>query len=143
VERVAAAVEAARSLDFPFTLTARTENFLRGNHELDETITRLQAFELAGADVLFAPGPPSLDAVRAVCASVSKPVNFMVGIKGRSFSFAELEAAGVRRVSLATSLYRAAMTGLHAAATEVAEHGTFTYVDGNIDLHPFLESPES
>ncbi|MGL6111330.1 MAG: isocitrate lyase/PEP mutase family protein, partial [Rubrivivax sp.] len=129
VERVAAAVEAARALPFPFTLTARAENFLRGNPDLDDTIARLQAFEKAGADVLFAPALPDLAAVRAVCAAVSKPVNFMVGMKGRSFSVAELQAAGVRRISLATSLYRAAMAGLLQAATEVKEQGTFGYVE--------------
>ena len=75
-------------------------------------IRRLQAFEQAGADVLMAPGLPDLDAVRAVCAALSKPFNFMAGIRGNSFSVAELEAAGVRRISLATSLYRAAMSGL-------------------------------
>ncbi|RZL88284.1 MAG: isocitrate lyase/phosphoenolpyruvate mutase family protein [Variovorax sp.] len=128
-ERVAAAVEAARAHPFPFTLTARAENFLRGNPDLDDTIRRLQAFEKAGADVLFAPGLPDLDAVRAVCAALSKPVNFMVGIKGKSFSVAELQAAGVRRISLATSLYRAAMAGLQAAAREVRESGTFGYLD--------------
>ena len=128
-ERVVAAVQATRALPVRFTLTARTENFLRGNPDLDDTIKRLQAFERAGADVLFAPGLPSLEAVRAVCASVSKPVNFMVGIKGKSFSFAELEAAGVRRISLATSLYRAAMAGLLNAAREVKEKGTFGYLD--------------
>src|SRR5262249_54787041 len=111
-ERVAAAVQAARALPFPFTLTARTENFLRGNPSLDATIRRLQAFEQAGADVLMAPGLPDLAAVRAVCAAVSKPVNFMAGIRGKSFTVAELTAAGVRRISLATSLYRTAMTGL-------------------------------
>jgi 2-methylisocitrate lyase-like PEP mutase family enzyme len=129
VERIAAAVNAARALAFPFTLTARAENFLRGNPDLDDTIRRLQAFERAGADVLFAPGLPDLESVRAVCAAVSKPVNFMVGIKGKSFPVSELEAAGVRRISVATSLYRAAMTGLFDAATEIAEHGTFGYVD--------------
>ena len=140
VERVAAAVEAARSLQFPFTLTARSENFLRGNPSLDDTIARLQAFEKAGADVLFAPGLPDLAAVRAVCGAVSKPVNFMVGIKGKSFTFQELQAAGVRRVSLATSLYRAAMTGLFEAAREVKEQGTFTYLDRNtVDLNKFFE----
>ena len=128
-ERVAAAAEAARACAFPFTLTARAENYLRGNPDLDDTIRRLQAFERAGADVLFAPGLPDLDAVRTVCASVGKPVNFMVAIRGRSFSVAELRAAGVRRVSLATSLYRAAMTGLVNAAREVAEHGSFGYLD--------------
>src|SRR5216684_10500 len=93
-ERVAAAVQAARALPFPFPLTAWAENFLRGNPNLDDTIKRLQAFEKAGADVLFAPGLPDLEAVRAVCAAVSKPFNFMVGIKGKSFTVAELTAKG-------------------------------------------------
>lgn len=129
VERVAAAVEAARALPFPFTLTARSENYFRGRPDLDDTIRRLQAYEQAGADVLFAPGLPNLDAVRAVCAAVKKPVNYMIGMPGCAFSVAELRAAGVRRISLATSLYRAAMTAMIAAAKEVKERGTFTYVD--------------
>jgi 2-methylisocitrate lyase-like PEP mutase family enzyme len=136
-ERVAAAVEAARSLPFPFTLTARAEDFLNGRADLDDTIRRLQAFERAGADVLFAPGLPTLDAVRTVCASVSKPVNFMVGIPGKSFSVAELAAAGVRRVSLATSLYRAAMTGLIHAAREIRDAGTFGYLDRMVSSAEF------
>lgn len=129
VERIAAASQAAHSLPFPFILTARAHNLLYANPSLDETIRRLQAFEKAGADVLFAPGLPDLAAVKAVCSAVSKPVNFMVGIKGKSFSVAELAAAGVRRISLATSLYRAAMGGLLAAAREVKEEGQFTFVD--------------
>lgn len=128
-ERVAAAAAAARALSFPFMLTARSENFLRGRPDLEDTIRRLQAFERAGADVLFAPGLPDLAAVRTVCASsVSKPVNFMVAIRGKSFSVAELAAAGVKRISLAMSLYRAAMAGLIEAAQEVREHGTFAYL---------------
>jgi 2-methylisocitrate lyase-like PEP mutase family enzyme len=127
-ERVAAAVAVARALPFPFTLTARTESFLRGNPNLDDTIKRLQAFEQAGADVLMAPGLPDLAAVRAVCAAVAKPVNFMVGIRGKSFTVAELTAAGVKRISLATSLYRSAMSGLIDAAREVKDKGTFDYV---------------
>lgn len=141
-ERVAAAVEAARALPFPFTLTARSENFLRGNPSLDDTITRLQAFEKVGADVLMAPGLPDLAAVRAVCAAVSKPVNFMVGIKGKSFTVAELTAAGVKRISLATSLYRTAMSGLLEAAREVKDKGTFGYVERGVssaDLAAFME----
>jgi 2-methylisocitrate lyase-like PEP mutase family enzyme len=129
-ERVAAAVQAARSAGFPFLLTARTESFLRGNPDLDDVIRRLQAFEKVGADVLMAPGLPDLNAVRAVCAAVTKPVNFMAGIKGKSFTVAELADAGVKRISLATSLYRAAMTGMLAAASEVRDHGTFNYLDG-------------
>jgi len=129
IERVAAAVEAARALHFPFTLTARAENYVRGVRDLDDTLERLRAFERAGADVLFAPGLPDLDAVRAVCSAVTKPVSFMAGIRGRSFPLAELEAAGVRRVSVATSLYRAAMSGLVDAAREIADRGTFGYVE--------------
>ena len=141
-ERVAAAVEAARGLSFPFVLTARAENFLRGNPDLADTIARLKSFEKAGADVLFAPGLPDLAAVRAVCAAVSKPVNFMVGIRGKSFSAAELEAAGVRRISLATSLYRAAMSGLVEAAREAKDRGTFGYLDTSLatpDLNNFMQ----
>src|SRR5215469_14151931 len=95
-ERVAAAVEAARKLPFPFTLTARAENFLRGNPNLDDTIRRLQAFEAVGADVLMAPGLPDLAAVQTVCAALSRPFNFMAGVRGRSFATAELAAAGVK-----------------------------------------------
>jgi 2-methylisocitrate lyase-like PEP mutase family enzyme len=130
VERVAAAAEAAKSQSFPFTLTARCENFLHGHPDLDDTIKRLQAFEKAGADVLFAPGLPDLAAVRAVCSAVSKPVNFMVGIPASSFSVAQLQEAGVRRISLATSLYNAAMSGLYRAAVEVKENGTFDFLNG-------------
>ena len=141
-ERVVAAVEAARKAGFPFTLTARTESFLRGNPNLDDVIKRLQAFEKAGADVLMAPGLPDLAAVRAVCSAVSKPVNFMVGIKGKSFTVAELTAAGVKRISLATSLYRSAMSGLLDAAREVKDAGTFGYVERGVpspDLAAFME----
>ncbi len=139
--RVAAAVQAARALPFAFTLTARAENFLRGNPSLDDTIRRLQAFEQAGADVLMAPGLPDLAAVRTVCSALSKPFNFMVGIKGKSFTVAELEAAGARRISLATSLYRAAMGGFLTAAREVQEKGTFGYLDQAVstpDLNTFM-----
>jgi 2-methylisocitrate lyase-like PEP mutase family enzyme len=129
VERVAAAAEAAHALPFHFTLTARAENFLHGRADLEDTLRRLQAFERAGADVLFAPGLPDLDAVRAVCAGLRKPVNFMVGIRGKSFSVPELAAAGVRRVSLSTSLYRAAMAGVAAAVLEVKERGSFEYLE--------------
>ena len=139
---VEAAAQTARALPVPFMLTARTESFLRGNPNLDDVIKRLQAFERAGADVLMAPGLPDLAAVRAVCAAVSKPVNFMAGIKGKSFTVAELEAAGVRRISLATSLYRYAMTNLVEAAREVKDKGTFGYIDRSIptpDLAAFMQ----
>jgi 2-methylisocitrate lyase-like PEP mutase family enzyme len=132
VERIAAAAQAAHALPFPFVLTARAHNFLYANPSLKDTISRLQAFERAGADVLFAPGLPDLAAVGAVCAAVAKPVNFMVGIKGKSFSVGELAAAGVRRISLATSLYRAAMTGLLDAAREVKDTGQFGFLDRSL-----------
>ena len=128
-ERIAAAAEAARALPFPFMLTARAHNLLYANPNLDETIALLQAYEEAGASVLFAPGLPDLAAVRTVCSAVSKPVNFMVGIKGQSFSVAELAASGVKRISLATSLYRAAMTGFLNAIREVQDSGQFSFLD--------------
>ncbi|HTR64143.1 MAG TPA: isocitrate lyase/phosphoenolpyruvate mutase family protein [Terriglobales bacterium] len=129
VERIAAAAEAAHALPFPFLLTARAHNFLYPGASLDHTIARLQAFERAGADVLFAPGLPDLAAVRTVCAALGKPFNFMAGIKGKSFSVRELAEAGVRRISLATSLYRAAMTALLDAAAEVKDAGQFSFLE--------------
>jgi len=132
VERVAAGAEAARALGFPFLLTARTHNLLFAGGQLEETIRRLQAFEKAGADVLFAPGLPDLAAVRTVCGALTNPFNFMVGISGKSFSVGELAAAGVRRISLATSLYRAAMTGFLDATREVKEQGTFGFLERSL-----------
>src|SRR5438105_8492923 len=114
-----------------FVLAARAENFVHDRPDLD-TVRRLQAYERAGADVLFAPGLPDLAAVRTVCRALKKPVNFMVGIRGKSFTVRELAAAGVKRISLSTTLYRAAMTGLMAAAREVKDAGTFGYVDSLI-----------
>jgi 2-methylisocitrate lyase-like PEP mutase family enzyme len=127
VERVAAAARNSR-----LVLTARAENFVRGRPDLDDTIRRLQAFEKAGADVLMAPGIPDLESVREICAALTKPFNFMAGIKGKSFSVAELQSAGVRRISLATSLWRAAMSGLIDAAREVKEKGTFGYIERSL-----------
>ena len=129
IERIDAAVRTAKSLPFRFTLTARAENFVRGKPDLEDTIKRLSAYEKAGADVLFAPALPDIAAVRAVCSAVSKPVNFMVGIRGKSFSVAELAEAGVKRISFASSLYRAAMTRLVEVASEVKQTGAFGYLD--------------
>jgi 2-methylisocitrate lyase-like PEP mutase family enzyme len=140
--RITAAAAAARALPFRFMLTARAENFIRGNPDLDDTIRRLKAYEQAGAEVLMAPGLPDLEAVRKVCASLSRPFNFMAGIKGKSPPVADLAAAGVKRVSLATSLYRAAMTGALAAAREVKDMGTFGYLDRTLatpELNAFLK----
>ena len=111
----------------PFLLTARAENFLWDRPDLDDTIRRLQAFATAGAHVLYAPGLPSLDAIRTVCASVDKPVNVVMGLKGATYSVAELQAAGVKRISVGGSFARAALGALVRAAREVKEHGTFTY----------------
>ena len=129
VERIAAAAEAARALPFRFILTARCEHFLRGKADLAATIERLQAYEAAGADVLFAPAIPDLESVRAICAALKKPLNFMAGIPGKSFSVAALEGAGVRRISLATSLWRSAMKAAREAASEVRSSGSFGYID--------------
>jgi 2-methylisocitrate lyase-like PEP mutase family enzyme len=132
VERVAAAAEAAHARSFPFTFVARAENFLHGRNDLDDTIRRLQAYEKAGADVLFAPGLPNLDAIRTVCASVTKPVNVVLGAKNTPYSLADLAAAGVRRVSTGSSFARAALTGLRDASMELLGPGTATYLDNAI-----------
>ena len=140
-DRIAAAAEAARKTPCGFVLTARAENYLHGRPDLDDTIRRLQAYERAGAEVLFAPGLPDLDAVRTLCQSVTKPVNFMIGMKGKSFPIQALDAAGVRRISLATSLYRAALTGFLAAIREIRDEGAFDYVDKSLttaDLVQYL-----
>jgi 2-methylisocitrate lyase-like PEP mutase family enzyme len=140
-ERIAAAVEAAKSLPLPFTLLARAENFVRGKPDLNDAIKRLLAYQESGADALSAPGLPNLAAVREVCTAVSKPVNFMVGGRGRSFTVAQLAEAGVKRISFATSLYRAAMTGFIQAASEAKQSGTFGFVDQAIitaDLNRFF-----
>jgi 2-methylisocitrate lyase-like PEP mutase family enzyme len=128
VERVAAAAGAAHALPFPFMFVARCENFLHGVKDLDATIRRLQAYEKAGADVLFAPGLPGLDAIRTVCSSVSVPVNVVVGSPG--YTLAELEDAGVRRVSVGGGFCRAALTATKRAAEELLGTGTFEWARG-------------
>ena len=129
VERVTAAAEAARALPFPFMFVARAENFLHGKPDLDDTIRRLQAFEAAGADVLYAPGLTKAEHIRAVCASVSKPVNVIMGLKGAAFSVADLVALGVKRISVGSALSRAALGAFVRAAREIHEQGTFTFAD--------------
>jgi 2-methylisocitrate lyase-like PEP mutase family enzyme len=141
-ERIAAAVEAARALPFPFTLTARAENFLHSRPYLDDTIRRLQAFEAAGADVLYAPGLRDLAMIRTVCTAVGKPVNVIMGLAGAPFSVDQLAAAGARRISLGSALARAALGAFLRAAREVKERGTFTFADGAAsfaDLDPFMQ----
>jgi 2-methylisocitrate lyase-like PEP mutase family enzyme len=128
-ERVRAAAECARALEFPFTLTARAENYLHGHCDLKDTIRRLQAYQEAGADVLYAPGLTSKDDIAALVSSVDRPVNVLVGIPGMSLSLAELSAMGVRRLSVGSALARAALGALLRAGQEMREHGTFTFAE--------------
>ena len=129
VQRIAAAVAAARALPFPFVLTARCENFLRQRPDLDDTIARLRAYEQAGADVLFAPLLPDLAAVRRVASALRRPFSFMAGVPGKSFSVPELAAAGVRRVSFGSSLYEVAIKAVADAAAPALEEGRFGWLD--------------
>lgn len=127
VERIEAAVEAARALAYPFVLCARAENFLHGRPALDDTIARLQAFEAAGADVLYAPGLPDINAVRAVCSSVSRPVNVLASGALARYSAAELSGAGAARISLGSVLARQAFGQLYLAAREMLDRGSFDF----------------
>jgi 2-methylisocitrate lyase-like PEP mutase family enzyme len=127
VERIRAAAEAARSLPFPFVLTARAENYLFGRRELDDTIARLQAYQEAGADVLYAPGLTSRDDIAEIVRSVDRPVNVVMGLQGVQLSLAELAAIGVKRVSVGSALSRAALGAFLRAAREMRETGTFTF----------------
>ncbi|HKK22867.1 MAG TPA: isocitrate lyase/phosphoenolpyruvate mutase family protein [Pseudohaliea sp.] len=126
-ERVAAAVEAARSLPFPFTLTARAENHIRGVTDLADTIRRLQAYQEAGADVLYAPGLRTLDDIRAVVQAVDRPVNVLMGGATELHTVAQLQDIGVKRISLGGAFAAAAYGGMITAAQEVLEQGTFTF----------------
>ena len=137
VERVAAAVAAARALPFPFVLTARAENLITGRPDLTDTIRRLEAFAAAGADVLYAPGLTTRDAINSVVRAVApKPVNVVMGLSGATFSLAELGDLGVKRVSLGSSLARAAFGALLRASREVRDSGTFTF---SRDAMPYAE----
>ena len=130
VDRVRAAAEAAHKLSFPFTLTARCENFLVGRADLRDTIKRLEAYQEAGADVLYAPGVSSKEDIRAVVGSVDRPVNVLMGLEGVRLNLAELSQLGVKRVSVGSALSRAALGAFLGAASEMREHGTFNFVDG-------------
>jgi 2-methylisocitrate lyase-like PEP mutase family enzyme len=127
VERVRAAAEIARAVPFPFTLTARAENYLVGKPDLKDTIKRLQAYQTAGADVLYAPGLSGRDDIAALISSVDRPVNVVMGLQGVQLSLAELSAIGVRRVSIGSALARAAFGAFLRAAQEMREQGTFTF----------------
>lgn len=128
VERVQAAVETARSLSIPFTLTARAENLLHGRNDLDDTIRRLQAFEAAGADVLYAPGVNDLATIQTVVASVGKPFNVVMGFADPTLTLAQLSAAGVKRISVGGALSRYALSAFLRSAREMKENGSFTFV---------------
>lgn len=134
-ERVAAAVEAARALDFPFMLTARAENHIRGNPDLDDTISRLQAYELVGADVLYAPGLASADEIRAVCEAVSKPVNVLAR---PTLTMTEIVTAGAQRVSVGGALTWVAVAGLISAAKEMRDRGDFSALGAGVQIGDWL-----
>jgi 2-methylisocitrate lyase-like PEP mutase family enzyme len=140
VDRVAAAVEAARSLPFPFVLTARAENHIRGNPDLDDTIARLQAFEAAGADVLYAPGLRTVADIRAVCAAVSKPVNVLAR---PDLSRDEIVAAGAQRISVGGALTWAAVDAFVAAATAIRDRGDFSLLRPSPPLREWFTPPGS
>lgn len=140
VERVAAAAAVAHALPFPFMFVARAENYLHGRPDLDDTIRRLQAFEAAGAEVLYAPGITKSDDIRTVCAAVKKPVNVLMGLKGaHRLSLKELGALGVRRVSIGSGFARAAMTAFLHAAREVHDEGTFNFADSTLYMSEIVE----
>jgi 2-methylisocitrate lyase-like PEP mutase family enzyme len=140
VERVAAAAAAAKTLSFPFMFVARAENYLRGRKDLDDTIRRLQAYEKAGAEVLYAPGVTDPEEIRTVCASVAKPLNVLVGIKGVvPLSVQELGSLGVRRISLGSGFTRAALTAFLHAAREVRDHGTFRFADETLYMSELVD----
>ncbi len=139
VERVAAAAQAARALPFPFVLVGRAENFLHGRPDLDDTIRRLQAFEAAGADCLFAPGLSRPEDIRAVCASVRRPVNVIVGLQTATLTVGQLAELGVRRISVGSALSRAALGALVRAGREIREQGSFRFA---LEALPFAEANE-
>ncbi len=127
VERIHAAAEVAHASTFPFVLTARAENYLVGHHDLGDTIARLQAYQEAGADVLYAPGLASKDEIVAVVRSVDRPVNVVMGLQGVQMSVTELSEIGVRRISVGSALARAAWGAFLRAAREIKERGTFSF----------------
>jgi len=129
VERIHAAAEVARTLPFAFTLTGRAENYLVGRPDLKDTIKRLQAYQEAGADVLYAPGLTSKEDIRSVVSSLDRPVNVIMGLHGVQLSLAELSEIGVKRISVGSALSRAALGAFLRAAREMRGHGTFTFAD--------------
>jgi 2-methylisocitrate lyase-like PEP mutase family enzyme len=135
VERLAAAVEAARGLGFPFVLTGRAENHIRGNPDLDDTVARLQAYEAAGADVLYAPGLGSVEEIRTVCSSVSRPVNVLAR---PNLSLSDIAGAGARRISLGGALAWSAVGGFVDAAERIRDSGDFSGLGSPARLREWL-----
>jgi 2-methylisocitrate lyase-like PEP mutase family enzyme len=135
VERLAAAAEAARRFDFPFTLTGRAENHIRGNPDLDDTIARLQAYEQAGADVLYAPGLGSVEEIRAVCEAVSKPVNVLAR---PHLSLADMAGAGAQRISVGGAFTWVAVRAMVTAAKKIRNEGDFSSLDVRLPLGKWL-----
>lgn len=127
VERVVAAAEAARGLGRPFTLTARAENYLHGRPDLDDTIRRLQAYQEAGADVLYAPGPKTRDEIGSLVAAVDRPVNVIAGLPGMDLTVSDMANLGVKRISIGSNLFRTAFGAALRGAREIMEQGTFGY----------------
>jgi 2-methylisocitrate lyase-like PEP mutase family enzyme len=140
VERVYAAVEVARSLPIPFTLTARAENILYGHNELDDTIRRLQAFEAAGADVLYAPGVHDLPTIRTVLSAIGKPFNLVMGFADLTLTVDQLSTAGVKRISVGGAMSRVALAAFLRGAREMKDKGSFTYIR---DMAPIKELREA
>jgi 2-methylisocitrate lyase-like PEP mutase family enzyme len=138
-DRIRAAAEVVRGLPFRFTLTARAENYLVGRPDLDDTIKRLQAYQEAGADVLFAPGLKSEDEIKAVVRSVDRPVNVIMGLQGVQLSLADLSALGVKRISVGSALARAAYGAFLRAATELHEKGTFEFANEAVPYQKITE----
>lgn len=138
-DRVRAAVEAARSLPFPFTLTARAENYLHARPDLKDTIARLQSYQEAGADVLYAPGLTTKEDIAAVVSSVNRPVNVVMGLRGVQLDLATLSAMGVKRVSVGSALCRVALGAFLRAAREMREQGTFTFAKEAVTMQEISE----
>lgn len=138
-ERIRAAVEAARSLDFPFILTARADNYFIGNPDIKDTIKRLQAYQDAGADVLFAPGVKTLEDIQSILHEIDRPLNVLMGIKGSDLNFDDLSKIGVKRISLGASLYRNAMTTFIETLKSINQNGKFDYADESISANDLIK----
>lgn len=138
-ERVAAAAEVAHSLDHTFTFTARCENYLAGNPDINDTIKRLQAYQEAGADVLYAPGLKTMEDITAVIASVDRPVNVVMGLSGVQLSVNELSAIGVKRISVGSALSRTALGSFLRAAIEMRDLGTFTFAEDAVSVKKVMD----